>query len=843
MLKTRKIWINWKYVSANGRRTKRPYAATGKATGTTADYEGDWVTFDEASRAAADPHEGFDGVGFIVPTGYFFMDVDHSEINSELMKTLRSRFSTYLERSPSKHGFHFYGTLDLSRMPVSNGKLDPRYLCRNSALGLELYIGGLTDRFATFTGETIGSDTAPDLSEAAGGPAVGAASGPAAGAATGPTERSADVPAVGVAGGRGAEAGGPGAGAANVPAVGAGDRRPIADCTDAILWLLDTHMRRGGVKAGGSGERGGGEHSSGSNPSSDECCKYITLTEQDIPEILDELRSQKNGPKFASLFDDGLIPDGKTASEADASLCAMIAFRTGPDPSLIDAIFRESALYRPKWERDDYRDETIKGAIRACKGVFHYGLLNRPPFVICNAKTERVSAALLATYIRENCHYVFVRESERNAYLKYVYEDGVYRLYSDDMFKGLIKAQIMAYKPELVSMKVVNEAYSQLTTDLDYIPETAMNADESIINFQNGLLDIDTLELKPHDPAVLSTIQIPCKWETAPTPTPVFDSYLSTLTDENPATQQLLLEFIGAVLSNVKGWRMKKSLFLVGPGDTGKSQLKALVERIIGRGNYSTMDLEQMEARFGTSIVKGKRLVGSSDMSFMTVKELKTFKKVTGGDGLYMERKGVDGFEGLYDGFIWFCMNQLPRFGGDDGEWVYNRIMPVHCTNVIPLEKQDKQLQDKMFEEREGIIHRAVMAFRTVLENGFRFSEPAEVGENRIQYRQENDSALAFMDECMVKRTEPPKRNDKVTVNVIYLTYRSWYSREYGNQYFKARKEFFKSLAGAVGEDYNSMKLKTAQGLVLMEYTLNPVYFRENDDLLPLGMTRFDIVQ
>ena len=467
----------------------------------------------------------------------------------------------------------------------------------------------------------------------------------------------------------------------------------------------------------------------------------------------------------------------------------------------------------------------------------------RPPFVVYNPRTksDQVSAPLLAAFIRENCRYIFVRESERNAYQKYVYTNGVYRLYSDDMFKGMIKSQIMVYKPELVSMKVVNEAYNQLVTDLDYIDETTLNADETIINFQNGLLDINTLRLCPHDPAVLSTIQLPCDWSATPSPTPIFDSYISTLTDGNPATLQLLLEFVGAVLSNVKGWRFKKSLFMVGPGDTGKSQLKALVERIIGRGNYSTMDLEQMEARFGTAMVKGKRLVGSSDMSFMTVKELKTFKKVTGGDGLYMEHKGVDGFEGLYDGLLWFCMNQLPRFGGDDGEWVYNRIMPVYCNNIIPPDQQDKEIQDKMYAEREGIVHRAVLAFRCVLANGYRFSEPEEVKLNRIDYRHENDSALAFMDECMIKRWGAPKRSDKVTVNQIYQVYRNWYFREFGNHYHKSRKEFYQSLSSALGVPYSEMKYKTAQGEVLRDFTLDADYFRENEELLPYNLNRMDL--
>ena len=54
---------------------------------------------------------------------------------------------------------------------------------------------------------------------------------------------------------------------------------------------------------------------------------------------------------------------------------------------------------------------------------------------------------------------------------------------------------------------------------------------------------------------------------------------MHTLTNGDARLQQLLLEFIGACISNIKGWRMKKALFLVGDGNTGKSQLKSLVER------------------------------------------------------------------------------------------------------------------------------------------------------------------------------------------------------------------------------------------------------------------------
>ena len=60
-------------------------------------------------------------------------------------------------------------------------------------------------------------------------------------------------------------------------------------------------------------------------------------------------------------------------------------------------------------------------------------------------------------------------------------------------------------------------------------------------------------------------------------------------------------------------------------------------------------------------------------------------------------------------------MNKLPRFGGDDGSWVYDRILVVKCDNVIPAEKQDKQLLDKMYAERDGIIFKLVQALKTVI--------------------------------------------------------------------------------------------------------------------------------
>jgi putative DNA primase/helicase len=68
----------------------------------------------------------------------------------------------------------------------------------------------------------------------------------------------------------------------------------------------------------------------------------------------------KNGLHFAQLWS-GDISGHPSHSEADAALCAMLAFWCGPDPDRIDRLFRQSGLYRPKWDQRHYSDGQTYG--------------------------------------------------------------------------------------------------------------------------------------------------------------------------------------------------------------------------------------------------------------------------------------------------------------------------------------------------------------------------------------------------------------------------------------------------------------------------------------------------
>ena len=760
-LKNQKIWLCWiRRKTRDGKWTKVPISASGGETGTDEAHRDTWVTYEEAIKAARENR--YSGVGFVIPEGYFFLDMDHVDLDDPIVRKFMERFKdTYSEVSVSGQGVHFVGKVDLSRIPTyidKEGKLrlSPEFYQKNSKAKIELYIGKLTNRYSTYSENAIN-----------------------------------DV--------------------------------PLQDCTEAILETLDQDMRKPGADKSAPGQKPA-KAVSGMIRAEEDSIPRQTPEELEA-EALDAvcaLRKQKNAEKFSDLYDRGDLSGYKSPSEADLALCSLIAFRTGNNPDLIDWIFRRSALYRRKWERAGYRDATIRKAVESCNaGLEDSEEIQLPPFIRLGKKQEPVLIPTrLAKYIRETIHYRLVQDDGMQGTLIYVYVDGAYRLYSREMMLGVIKAPVEEFDEELVSMAKITEVFNLLMTDRVRYTQDQMNADEDVINFRNGLLHLTPggPVLLPHTPDVFSTIQIPCDWTGEEVPTPVFDDYLSTLTEGNASISRLLWEIMGIVLSNVKCWRLKKSLFLVGPGDTGKSVLKTLMEMILGAENCMAIDLQGIEARFGTGTIYNKRLAGSSDMGYMSVNELKIFKQLTGGDAVQGEFKGQKSFRFVFNGFLWFCMNRIPKFGGDDGKWVYDRILIVQCRNVIPKDKQDKHLLEKLFAESEGILFKAVQALQQVIANGYRLTEPECIAAARDEYQADNNSVIGFLKECMCPR-DPGNRENDYSISKVYEAYRNW-CRNNNNGYTKTMKEFRDTLAEYFGCSYIDITEHTKDGTCLKYLTL-----------------------
>jgi hypothetical protein len=65
--------------------------------------------------------------------------------------------------------------------------------------------------------------------------------------------------------------------------------------------------------------------------------------------VLAKARGAKNGAKFSRLYG-GDWSGYPSRSEADLALCMILAYRTGGDSEQIDRLFRQSGLYRVKWD-------------------------------------------------------------------------------------------------------------------------------------------------------------------------------------------------------------------------------------------------------------------------------------------------------------------------------------------------------------------------------------------------------------------------------------------------------------------------------------------------------------
>jgi putative DNA primase/helicase len=83
----------------------------------------------------------------------------------------------------------------------------------------------------------------------------------------------------------------------------------------------------------------------------------------DDRDLLERAFNASNGAKFRALWQ-GDTSGYKSQSEAELALVSMLAFWTGPDEHRIDGLFRQSGLFRPKWEaREEYRAATIGKAL------------------------------------------------------------------------------------------------------------------------------------------------------------------------------------------------------------------------------------------------------------------------------------------------------------------------------------------------------------------------------------------------------------------------------------------------------------------------------------------------
>lgn len=382
---------------------------------------------------------------------------------------------------------------------------------------------------------------------------------------------------------------------------------------------------------------------------------------------------------------------------------------------------------------------------------------NKLPW-ICEDKNgvQRIDVTKLALYIRENVPYYYIQTPAGNTKKWYLYNESKYVKVSSDEVKGMIKSFV---PPEAAKPSDINKVFSAISTDCfnssHKLSPGEFDTDENIINFTNGIYDIRERTLKKHSPEYKSSLQIQCDYKPVSEceNNGVFDAFINHFFNGNQEQIELMLQILGLSLSCLDATRAKQAVFILGDGNTGKSLLKKLAIKLIGSEYNSSIDLKTMETRFGSSALLDKRIAGSHDMSFEFVKELNTFKNITGGDSVNSEFKGQNYFELKFRGLLWFCCNQMPHFGGDRGDWVYSRICilkalgKVYDLSTEPFEGivyRNPNLLNELWEEREYIVSRAIEALHKYIDNNEKFSTTELNDKYLEEYKRTNSSVISY---------------------------------------------------------------------------------------------------
>ena len=381
-----------------------------------------------------------------------------------------------------------------------------------------------------------------------------------------------------------------------------------------------------------------------------------------------------------------------------------------------------------------------------------------------------------------------------------IYKDGYYHFIEDTEFIGFIDTvlSVVGYGHSKDCTDISGNIYKQLMrrTNLSYLCNIEdLDANQNIINFENGILNLNTGELLAHSPKYLSTIQIPCKWDLNASEPVVFKNYLKKLTDGLPDQEQIIsmiLQYCGACIANVPVYRTKGALIFKGKSNAGKSQIYQLMFNLLGNKNAIPSELRDLNVnRFSKVALYKKRLTGHADMPHdISIDSAAVFRNLTGGDIIYAEQKHKGVISFTYQGGMIYCCNNCPTFKDYD-EALRNRLYIVPCENVVSSNEKDLHLQDKFREEYPAIVKLMLRELLKLKKNNWELYQGETIIAARDNYERDIDNVSEFI-ELAIRTTD----FDQTGMQKIEFWYDSYveFSKRYKADKTLSRKQFTKRL-------------------------------------------------
>jgi putative DNA primase/helicase len=242
---------------------------------------------------------------------------------------------------------------------------------------------------------------------------------------------------------------------------------------------------------------------------------------------------------------------------------------------------------------------------------------------------------------------------------------------------------------------------------------------------------------------------------------------------DSPAKHDALQEYFGYCL--LPHARYKKALFLHGDTDTGKSVIPLTLKQLVGFSNYCTISTEDMaDARKREDIV-GKMVNLLTELPMEAMIADSGFKQlVSTGDPIAIDPKFCRRFSYVPFCKHVICCNTLPTIG-DLTSATWERILLVEFNLRLPKPEQDKELQDKLAEESQGILAWSIEGADRLIRNNGEFTTIEESVKRLQEYRDDENTVVEFL-----RAHTGEEEESNINMHQFREEFRRWSGQRYG---------------------------------------------------------------
>ncbi len=271
-----------------------------------------------------------------------------------------------------------------------------------------------------------------------------------------------------------------------------------------------------------------------------------------------------------------------------------------------------------------------------------------------------------------------------------------------------------------------------------------------VLNLTNGLFNLTTGMLYPHDPGHLSPIQLPVKYNAEAT-CPLWDTFVARVLPEDCQTIPFELA-ASAMRGDVSD---QQAILTVGPGDNGKSTLLDALSEFLGRENVACLALQRLEIdKFAAVRLMGKLANICADLPGDQLTSTSTFKALTGGDRLTAERKFQGSFEFTPFARLIFSTNHYPQ-SRDASHAFFRRWLVIPFEAVLDPNEKIPGLSAQLAApgELSGVLSKALATLPGMRARGG-FTHNESMQSAMTEFREMTDPLAAWLDRYTVVRPE-----------------------------------------------------------------------------------------